>query len=123
MKESLRKRQLAVWAAIAVGAVSLVGCGENNAQVVSSSKKAGPTPKYEYTADGKRLTSFDGGNDYYGEYGALALPDILSWCDGPDLMDQETLTRNGSGGSANRSPNHQACADGKLTTEDFQLPQ
>jgi hypothetical protein len=52
---------------------------------------------------------------------------ITSYCDGPDLIDATTIRYIGygaaAGGSIARSPNHPACADGRLDPADFETPK
>lgn len=111
--ELLKSRNIAAFIAIAAGALSLVGCGDDNDTVSEIAKKRSVTVEYEFLSDGKRIThARESDHD-------LNFQRTLSYCDGTDLMDHTELY-GGIGGNISRSPDHPACEDGRLDPEDFQ---
>ena len=69
-----------------------------------------------YTNGDRRLHFQDG----YGR----TLTDIYQHCDGHDLVEQtyqNVYDRGASGNDMSRTVGHAACADGRLTPEDFAL--
>lgn len=114
IRESLNTRKM--FAAFGlIGALTLAGCGDDNyiKQEDNSEAKLMPAIKTEYLDGGMKLTYYE---NFYG------LSEILSFCDGNDLVDQTKFMRNRSGAAGNaiaRSVGHPACADGSLTESDF----
>lgn len=105
-------------ASFALASCSQESSGTTDHDTPSATSTAGQSIKQAYLADGTRLTTYpDGG-------GAFA--DVLAYCDGPDLVEQTSRFGEGylyggsSGNSIDRSIDHPACTDGRLTASDFE---
>lgn len=103
-------------AAAAFCGVLLVACGSDNEKTIKKVDSA-DTPveevvsaDIEYFDNGTRLTIYNKGMTYQTR--------IVTFCDGPDLMDQNVY-----GGAPERSQDHPACDDGKVTAQDFRMGQ
>jgi hypothetical protein len=117
IRERLGLFNRAALVAVPLFAVALTGCGDDDPVPIEQAQsttvapnKDATYPAYTYYANGTRWTDFenDGG----------ALGGSFEWCEGADLVAQTTTYYN-SGNSRERSVAHPACADGKLTPEDF----
>lgn len=111
--ELLNRHNIATFMAIAVGTISLAGCGNDNETTSEIAKKRSVTVEYEFLNDGKRITHTSESDD------DLEFQRTLSYCEGADLIDHTEILR-GIGGNISRSPNHPACEDGIVGPEDFQ---
>jgi hypothetical protein len=110
-------------AALLAGGLSVVallaGCGQSSTDRVDDAPKpeAKPTVTYEYFSDGTRQLKYTGSESKW-------FATIFESCDGPDLVEQTEYSGHGYGGAGNdieRSVNHPACVDGKLTESDFKI--
>ncbi len=112
MERTARRKSRMIVAACAAG-LALTGCGEATATPSTDHRgdlyKSNVEAVYDST-NGTRILLFSN----MGKYAA-----ILEFCDGPDLVEQTQWSTGGSGNDIERSPNHPACDDGKLTPEDF----
>lgn len=105
---------------LVAGALTLGACGGDSSPEVKltpeeEAQKAidgVPAIEAEYLPNGNRLLKYTNDRRY---------TDILQVCDGVDLLEQ-TARYSDAGQAPSRSVNHPACADGRLTPEDFQLP-
>jgi hypothetical protein len=110
--ETLRRRMLATVLVVSLG---LTACGssdegDNPAEVRTS----GIEVAAEYFEDGTRIVRLKDDGNYYS--------DIYGRCDGLDLVEQTRWNDSGAGNAITRSVGHTACADGRLTPEDFAIP-
>lgn len=117
-----RLRKIATAVLLGVSSLAIASCSrsaesatDNPPKKTDSIERSGV--HYTYFEDGSRITKYRDQANY---------ADILSFCDGRDLVDQtERFLRPGysieraAGNSIQRSVNHPACADGKLTSDDF----
>lgn len=102
-----------IGAAVLTGTMLMIGLTDN---APKDSGKAEITEEisddhvsYQYLDNGTRLTFVDQGVTY-----GIA---TITLCDGLDMVD---LTYDN--GRVERSVGHAACADGKITQEDFRIP-
>ena len=112
MSERLLQRVMPLVVVLGLGAV---GCGESTKTREVNTKTtvvtgSGVTITQIYTEDGRRITRTNG----------FSAEDVFDYCDGPDLVERTEWTRFDTSGLA-RSPNHPACADGRLDPADFAL--
>jgi len=101
-------------AALGIAGLALASCGDDESTLTYSDSPVvhtedGSGATYLYLEDGSRLTDYD--NELFS--------DMISTCDGPDLVDQ-TAYGYKSGNAPERSVGHPACADGVLTSFDFE---
>lgn len=113
-------RRTIVAVGLCLSAVALSACGEAYTPPEPNPKQTekieNPSTQNTYYEDGTRITTFSDSEDY---------APLLSYCDGPDLLDQTAFMqgyKKGAGNSIERTPSHPACADGKLTPDDFRIP-
>ncbi len=115
--------------AVGLGLVVLLGnsaCGSATPATVTAETTveqpgdSGTESKITYQyIDGMRITKYPVLKGVNGTlFSSLT---VLSYCDGPDLVDKEQIYDD-AGGGISRTPNAPQCADGKLTPEDFALP-
>lgn len=123
--ERLGNKSRAALLGIPLSFIALTGCAgsdEPDAQIAptEAAEKAqeeiekSPGTKITYFANGTRLIEFVN-TPNRADYSP-----ILQVCDGPDLLEQSEQYGQGAPGS-DRSVDHKACQDGKLTPEDFEL--
>lgn len=103
---------------LCISAIALSACGGTDTppEPKQTEKIENPSTQNTYYEDGTRITTFSDSENYAS---------VLSYCDGPDLLEQTAFMRGykrGAGNSIERTPNHPACADGKLTPDDFRIP-
>jgi hypothetical protein len=99
----------------------LAACGSNTADNVDSEPIRveqvggdGVGVSYIYYENGTRMIDFAN---------MTSIDDVVQVCDGPDLFEQTATGSYAAGSSIIRTAGHAACIDGKLTPDDFQLPQ
>lgn len=80
---------------------------------------------HKYTPSGKRITSIEDTLDRRPQIADLVVGrTIISYCDGQDLIDIDAGTAYYNPDDIyERTLNHPACSDGKLTPEDFTVPK
>lgn len=102
--------------ALCVSTIALGACGNSSEQPQPSEKIEDISTRDTYYEDGTRITTFSDSDNY---------APVMSFCDGADLIDQTAFMqgyKKGAGNSIERTPSHPACADGKLTSDDFRIP-
>jgi len=72
-----------------------------------------PVVSYEYFDNGTARRTVEGAGNY--------TVSVVMSCQGPDLV--EDVEGSWASSAISRSPDHAACADGKLIPEDFVLPK
>lgn len=115
-----RLRKTAAAILLGVSSLAIASCGGSAESATDSAAKKIDTieqsgAQYTYFDDGSRMTIYQDEDNY---------ADVLSFCDGRDLVDQTefmTYFEKGAGNSIERSVDHPACADGKLTPDDFRI--
>lgn len=112
-------RTFALGSALALSGLALSACssdeyGNEPDNSTLAETTSGNAISHEYRQDGTRLTAID---DLFSS--------VLAYCDGHDLIEQTRHYKrydSGSGNSIERSVEHPACIDGRLTPEDFKIP-
>ena len=86
-------------------------------KAIKEKKEIEESPVFEatYYPNGTRLL------EYKNVPETTYFPSILEICDGLDPVDQTDVAYHSGIGGSNRSVGHPACADGKLTAEDFEI--
>ncbi|MCA9331606.1 hypothetical protein KC968_01550 [Candidatus Saccharibacteria bacterium] len=105
--------------ALCISAVAVTACGgnaepERDNGVIETVDQT--SVSHTYFEDGSRLTEYKDADNY---------APILSHCDGRDLVDQTNFAKapyKGAGNAIDRAVDHPACADGRLTPDDFIIP-
>jgi hypothetical protein len=108
-----------------VAALGLAGCSGSAEQPETTSvTTTQPAPELNKDGDGQvqiedmyypngtRVRSFPSERYWFNR--------VLSVCDGGDLVEYGTSSGNGTTATVERSVQHSACADGRLTPSDFQ---
>lgn len=120
MEKILSPRSISLAFGLGVGALLMGACGSDESGDIQSPQVQTdadelPMVTAEYYTNGTRVLRY---KNVDGDYG-----DIFQACDGQDLIEQTEFLKHGYGAAGNsmqRSVGHIACADGRLTPEDFE---
>jgi hypothetical protein len=105
--------------AVGLASITLASCGDDSGSAPKpedTTAEDAPNIRADLYPNGTRVLRYINDSGYYA--------DVLQACDGTDLIEQTEFLKYGYGAGGNsveRSVNHPACADGKLTASDFKI--
>lgn len=126
-KEVLKNRAVQTSLILMLAGSALTACGSsggpspapNDVEAINENAGNGPSFSIEYYENGTRNVEItNGGNTFYWRQ------QLVEWCDGGDRYSLFVGDDGKSGGAGLEiSTEHPACEDGRLTAEDFAIPQ